>query len=536
MPFDDVLPALRAAADALDRDRVAELCGAFIAEVVAAPEPPPVATARAVLSTLRRKRFFAPMGRVADALLQAGQDDPQVHRQYAQALLDQHLLSAAQHVLERLAADAADPAEEAEALGLLGRVFKQRYLDASAPHLERVQAALRRAVATYHAAYQRNPDAHLWHGINAAALVARAARDGVPLDGGPDPAALAGSLLGTLRAKRATLEERGEELPAFDLATAMEAALALGEAEQALLWARRYTACSDAEAFELASTERQLREVWGLTAVSPLLSLIRAALLARELGHVTLQRGEARGPSEERLPSGQTLELVLGAQAYQTLRWYRQGLECARSVARIETDTGAGIGTGFLLSGEALAGPFAGHSCLLLTNSHVVSGDPATRDALRPDEAFATFEATDGGTTRYRVAQLLAESPPGELDFAVLTLEEAPALPPCAIARALPRTDGTRRLYVIGHPHGRTLSFSLQDNVFLGFDERFLHYRSPTDPGSSGSPVFNGAWEAVGLHHAGYTRVRRLDGQPGEYAANEGIRLSAILAALEATP
>jgi len=39
-----------------------------------------------------------------------------------------------------------------------------------------------------------------------------------------------------------------------------------------------------------------------------------------------------------------------------------------------------------------------------------------------------------------------------------------------------------------------------------------MHYRTPTDPGSSGSPVFNAKWEVVALHHAGSPATPRLHG------------------------
>ena len=69
----------------------------------------------------------------------------------------------------------------------------------------------------------------------------------------------------------------------------------------------------------------------------------------------------------------------------------------------------------------------------------------------------------------------------------------------------------------------------MQDNYLLGCDQQFIHYRTPTEPGSSGSPVFERTdWQVVGLHHRGGEKMNRLDGQPGTYAANEGIALLAI--------
>src|SRR5262249_30789464 len=58
------------------------------------------------------------------------------------------------------------------------------------------------------------------------------------------------------------------------------------------------------------------------------------------------------------------------------------------------------------------------------------------------------------------------------------------------------------------------------------FDE-FLHYEADTQPGSSGSPVFNDQWELVALHHASVPAPEHPE--LGKFV-NEGIRISRLLA------
>ena len=94
----------------------------------------------------------------------------------------------------------------------------------------------------------------------------------------------------------------------------------------------------------------------------------------------------------------------------------------------------------------------------------------------------------------------------------------------------LQMADPGPRLYIIGHPGGRDLEFSLNDNRLVACNPQKLHYRTPTEGGSSGSPVFDPiGWQAVGLHHAGQAKMPKLNGPAGEfYEANEGISILAI--------
>ena len=58
--------------------------------------------------------------------------------------------------------------------------------------------------------------------------------------------------------------------------------------------------------------------------------------------------------------------------------------------------------------------------------------------------------------------------------------------------------------------------------------DSFLHYETDTEPGSSGSPVFNDQWEVVALHHAS---VAAPDHAELGSIMNEGIRVSTLVRA-----
>ena len=100
---------------------------------------------------------------------------------------------------------------------------------------------------------------------------------------------------------------------------------------------------------------------------------------------------------------------------------------------------------------------------------------------------------------------------------------------PYPVAKKLPRVDEEQRIYLIGHPQGGNLSFSLYDNKLLDHESPLIHYRSPSLGGSSGSPVFNQVWKLIGLHHAGGTKIKKLKGEVGTYEANEGLWISSII-------
>jgi hypothetical protein len=531
---EDFLVRLRAAVDAYEGDRAAALCQELI-DRLNDGEALQQGIGRKVLAALRRKCYFDLMEKVADALREAGFDDNQVRRQYAQALIDQGKISAAAYVLELLVASTADdPEENAEARGLLGRIAKQLFVNAvkedpKSIEKHRTRQNLQKAVKAYQDVYQSDPARPLWHGINTVALVLRAERDKVELEGAPDARQIAQEILDQIEDRRKALKAEGKKLYAWDMATALEANVALGDEEEALVWLSRYVQNEDADAFELSSTERQLREIWGLTAEEPpgslLLPLLQSAALKRKFGQVNIPTAQVAPTIEQTF----RLEKTFGDEKFVPLGWYRAGLERCRGVAQIRNQFGKGLGTGFLLRERDFV-PELGDGLLLLTNFHVIP------KAVAADDAVIIFEGLESAAGKeYRVKEVLWSSPFVELDATLLRLDRpVEATEAYPIAENLPENDGKKKVYVIGHPLGGGLSFSLADNALLGYNERLVHYRAPTEGGSSGSPVFDENWKLIALHHGGGNGLKRLDGKPGFYDANEGIYIRRIFEAVKA--
>jgi hypothetical protein len=510
---------LRERAAAFDRPETSDWVDAVVDNLRRSEDACDPGVAASGLSALRRNRWFDLVLRLAEALITAEVDDVGVHRHYAQALIDTGRPVAAAAVIQQaLAKLPADHPEQDELFGLRGRCFKDMYIASEAPGFERNRRLLRMAIESYKSGYEFDRVANRWLGINLAALADRARRDGVPLDEPVDPVELADQVLSQIEPQPV------EQLEPWDFATAAEACVAKGDLDGAGTWLSRYVE-SDVGSFELTGTLRQLETVWqeGSSArFSEMLDLLRSAILSRQDGgSVVLEPQRATG-----------LEKVLGTTGVKTLTWYRTGLSKADSVARVCDANGSTVGTAFLAEGKSLSDRLPADELFALTNAHVISESDS--GALFPDEAWLGFEAA-GLDAVFPIDELVFTSPPNELDVSILRLQRRPpGLSGLAFQRRLPTLGADTRVYVVGHPQGGGLSYSLQDNLLLDLEVPRLHYRAPTEPGSSGSPVFDDQWRLLAIHHAGGLARHRLNGGEGTYAANEGISILSITRALDA--
>jgi subtilisin family serine protease len=215
--------------------------------------------AKVDLKTLRNKRQFLLMGRYAEMVLASGTADPQVRRQLAQSLIERGQFDDARRLLEGLVASTpAEHPEQVEALGLLGRLFKQQYVnDPDAPDApERLQRAFDRYYSVYH-----DKPGNVWHGINAASLLLRGWRDGQTW-ASPDRArAIADAILEHLNGL-----EKQDTLKVWDRASRVEMLIARERFDEAAAAVDDYLADPDMDAFEVSSTFRQFDEVLQLAS------------------------------------------------------------------------------------------------------------------------------------------------------------------------------------------------------------------------------------------------------------------------------
>ncbi len=497
--------------------------------------------AKRLVEQARNVRDYETMGCLAEAVSRRDPKDAKNRRLYAQYLIDTGKATAAIDLLRPLAQrlPTGDP-EFAEATGLLGRAYKQIFFDAGDKTSEGAREALKRAILAYRKPYEKDR-ANTWHGVNLVALLTRARRLGLRFAPDLNPIKVARAVIATLQATPA--EKRDE----WFLPTLAEASVGLGDWEAIERNVRAYAAAADTKAFQIASTLRQFTEVWDLEETDErgrgLVNILRARLMqlpggVLELGPSELQRLRRQTPPE----IGQ-LEAVLGKEGPQTYRWWKTGLDRALAVAVVCQRLGSRVGTGFLARAADL-GIEPGDELLVLTNFHVVN-EHGANPGICPEEAEIVFEAVDPNRP-FSVQQILWSSPPDRHDASLLRLKTpVTGIEPLPIATALPVLEESARVYVIGHPGGRDLAFSFQDNEILDHEGPptgqpqipevcRLHYRAPTEGGSSGSPVFNARlWQVIALHHkGGKMGMPKLNGKDGTYAANEGISIQSMVAAL----
>ncbi|MEW2611452.1 serine protease [Streptomyces sp. NPDC047880] len=220
-----------------------------------------------------------------------------------------------------------------------------------------------------------------------------------------------------------------------------------------------------------------------------------------------------------------------------------RGVRAGATVARITLRRGGRElphGTGFLVSPR-----------LLMTNHHVLPDESFARNCFAEFNAQVTADNVPDTVVRMELDPGAFFTADQRLDFALVALAATPDGPAPGdlfgwnrLSVQIGKLVLGEKVNIIGHPSGRLKEIALRDNAVLVRLDDFVHYTTDTEPGNSGSPVFNDQWEVVALHHSGVPkkndqgRVLRKDGRPWqegdgddaiEWVANEGVRVSSIL-------
>jgi endonuclease G, mitochondrial len=230
------------------------------------------------------------------------------------------------------------------------------------------------------------------------------------------------------------------------------------------------------------------------------------------------------GDPEAVAAAGAILERVINTPDFVDVRYLEAGTRASRPVGRVDIRDHAGRVTGFG-TGSMVT------SRLLLTNHHVL---PDADTAAASQIEFNFEDGVDGQPLQPRLFNLdpatffLADE---ALDFALVAVNGGPGeLAVFGFNRTISaegKAIAGDFVTIVQHPEGQKKQVALRDNRIVDVFDEFLHYEADTQPGSSGSPVFNDQWELVALHHASVPAPEHPE--LGKFV-NEGIRISRLLA------
>lgn len=526
-------------------------------DVISAGKPISPSVAGKLLNDLRHYRDFDVMKELAECLTQSDPSNPTVSKLYAQALIDSGSPGLGRDVLiAAIARTASGHSEFNDMHGVLGRAHK----DISAIHVGRKQKAVatqaaRAAFEAYNAAYMVDTS-NTYHGINVVALTAYCDAKKIDIGMGLD----------VKQTAKAIITQVGQisKKTAWDHATLAEAHIPLKKWDKVEECLGAYLSDPKISPFMIGGTLRQFRDVWEIGTRGKhgkhILKMLEAAYLKAsqhrggEESHVLHAAPDyVREVAETSDIEAEHLEKVLGNTGTLTFDWYKLGMTRAMSVASVTDESGRRQGTAFAVDHKKLGlpDPEPG-TIIMMTNFHVLNSKGT--GAVDPDDAHVRFEAISN--EKIKCGEILFEDTyiRGGLDATVFKIKcELDNVQPVPInLKELNMPLDGDRVYIIGYPLGGDLQFSLQDNLLIDHEvadganppkpeRKRLHYFAPTEPGNSGSPVFDEDWKCIALHHAGKkldppdsAGLKKLNGQEGRHSANEGIWVGSIKSAIEA--
>src|SRR6266568_779818 len=222
--------------------------------------------------------------------------------------------------------------------------------------------------------------------------------------------------------------------------------------------------------------------------------------------------------------AGAVLERIINTPDFVDVRYLEAGTRSSHAVGRVDIRDHAGrivgYGTGSLVTPR-----------LLLTNHHVLT-DAET--AAISEIEFIFENGIDGRPLQPMLFPLAPDVfflTDESLDFALVAVGASPPeLAPFGFNRMISaegKVIAGDFVTIVQHPEGQKKQVALRGNRVVDVFDQFLHYEADTQPGSSGSPVFNDQWELVALHHASVPAPEHPE--LGKFV-NEGIRVSRLLA------
>jgi endonuclease G, mitochondrial len=262
---------------------------------------------------------------------------------------------------------------------------------------------------------------------------------------------------------------------------------------------------------ELDTMEMERRLSSLSSRVLRLVDFLRPQLANRRLP----QELKMAGPDRKVLPAEKGRAEALIGDYLQSIAWMEYGLRVAKAICKIQGP--ANTGSGFLISGNTL-----------ITNNHVL---PDEGSAASAKAIFNFEEDLEGGTRKVAIYELDATTfaTDARLDCTMIKVKEATVEPPVATWGQVDlRTDGSplenEPVTIIQHPLGAPKKIGILGNMVVEVETPHFYYTTDTMRGSSGSPVLDTRWRAVGLHRA----AGRWSRKDERYLNNQGVLMSEI--------
>jgi len=217
-----------------------------------------------------------------------------------------------------------------------------------------------------------------------------------------------------------------------------------------------------------------------------------------------------------------------------------KGAQVQRAVGRVVLlepvsglPAGSGWGTGSLISPS-----------LFMTNNHVIDDLDFARKVRMQFNFQLGAQGMEEPSESYLPEVQGTFHTNAALDYTVIRLKKSLPSPQAGVApiapgekwgwiplNPSPNYHDKQHFNIVQHPQGRRKEVALQDNEIAKLFTNVVRYHGDTEPGSSGSPVFDNMWQITALHHAGGDR----DPQTGKWLNNEGIRIDRIVGDLRDT-
>ncbi|MEI7986374.1 MAG: DNA/RNA non-specific endonuclease [Armatimonadota bacterium] len=256
--------------------------------------------------------------------------------------------------------------------------------------------------------------------------------------------------------------------------------------------------------------------------------IFRSNALAKDRTRAVIAEAGSTTNLASQLDTLRSFERVIGTPDFKDVNYLEFAIAVSRGVARVRLPNGFGTGS--------LVGP-----SLLLTNNHVIES------AAVAQTASAEFDYQDDVNGNRLQVQTFKCAPDKffytsiELDFTIVAVEDHSQTNKPISDYPWTRLNGTpgktsngMPINIIQHPKGGLKQIVFRNNKVIDIPDGkpdFLYYTTDTEPGSSGSPCFTDSWDMVALHHSGVPKLD-INGNVVEWIANEGVRVSAMVADL----